>query len=206
MLQAVVVVGKHFGQFYLNGHVVVVLVGGQGDEVVIAQFLEVHQDLLYLDGEDIDATQHHHIIATATHAVQTDMVAPAGTRAAKHAGEVAGAVAQQRHGLAAQRGEHQLANLAVGHGLQCLGVNNLNDIIVLPEVQAVLLGALEAYAGAAHLAHTEGVVGLYPQHVLNTLALLLAVRLCTDGEHLQFSVAARIDALLLHHLVEAGDV
>ena len=73
-------------------------------------------------------------------------------------------------------------------------------------MQSVLLLTLEAYAGAAHLTHAEGVVGLDAHHLLDALALFLRVRLGTDGKHLQLGVAPWVDALFHHHLVQAGNV
>ena len=134
------------------------------------------------------------------------MVASTGTIASQHAGQVAGAVAQQGHGFAAQCGEHQFAYLPVGYGFQRLGIDNLHDVIVLPEMQSVLFLALKAYSRTAHLRHAEGVVCLHAEHLLDALALLLAVRFCTDGKDAQLRVLAGIDAFLVHHLLESGQV
>ena len=204
-LQLLVVVSG-FGEFYFYGHVVVFFIGGQRDEVVVAQLLEVHQDLLYLNREDVNASQHHHIVRTATHAIEADVVSATRTGTAQHAREVTGTIAQQGHSFATQGGQHQLANLAVGHGFQCLGVHNLYNIIIFPEMQAVLFGTFEAHARTAHLAHSKAVVGLHTHHFLNAPALFLGVRFCADSQHLEFRVFARIYSLFLHHLVQAGDV
>ena len=81
MLQSLqfLVVVSGFGEFYFYGHVVVFFIGGQRDEVVVAQLLEVHQDLLYLNREDVNASQHHHIVRTATHAIEADVVSATRT-------------------------------------------------------------------------------------------------------------------------------
>ena len=69
-------------------------------------------------------------------------------------------------------------------------------------MHAVLLGALEGDAGAAHLRHAEGVVGLDAEHVLDALAGILGVRLGADHEGAELGVLARVDALLAHHLIQ----
>ena len=92
LLQATIVIGEHICQLYLNGHVVVVLVGGEGDEVVAGKFLKLHQYLLYLYREDIYAAQYHHIVATTLHTVDTDMVTSTRTATAQYTSEVASAI------------------------------------------------------------------------------------------------------------------
>ena len=130
------------------------------------------------------------------------MVASARTSATQHTCEVAGAIAQQRHGLAVEGGEHQFADFAIGHRLQSFWIDNLDDIVVFPEVEAVLFLTLKAYTRAAHLAHTKRVVCFHAHHLLDALTLFLRVWFGSDGQHLEFCVATRIDAFLLHHLVQ----
>ena len=89
------------------------------------------------------------------------------------AGKVTCAVAEQRHGFTVQCGQYQFSKLTLGYGLQGFGIKYLYDIVVLPDVHSVLLLALYGYAGTAHLAHTEVVVGLGAPNLLNTLALCL---------------------------------
>ena len=134
------------------------------------------------------------------------MIASARTCSAKHPGEVAGTVAQQGHCLAAEACQHQFAHLSVGHGLQGLGVDNLHYVVVLPEVQTVLLLTLETHTRTAHLRHAKGVVGLHAHHLLYASALLLGMRLGTNGQNLQFGIAARVHTHALHHLVQTCDV
>ena len=83
------------------------------------------------------------------------MVASAGTFARKYAGEVACAVSEQRHCFAVDGGEHKFTNFAFGYGFECLGVNDFNNIIVLPNVKTVLLGTFECYTGTSHFGHSE---------------------------------------------------
>ena len=196
------VVGEEFLEFHFDKHVVVVGVRSERDEVIAGQLGELHQNLLDLNWEDVDTTEDNHIVGTSTHAVDTDVVAAAGTGASQDTGKVACTVPDQRHGFATDRCENEFSNLAIGNRLQRLGIHNLDDIVVLPEVQAILLLAFEADTGSTHLRHTERVVGLHAQHVLDTLALFLRMRLSSDGKHLELGIFPWIDALLLHNFVK----
>ena len=130
-------------------------------------------------------------------------MASAGAIARQDAGEVARPVAEQRHRLPLERCQHELADRAVRNGLEGIGVDDLDDVVVLPDVHAVLLGALEGNAGAAHLRHAEGVVSLDAKHVLNALARILGVRLGTDHEGTELGVLAGIDSLFAHDFIKA---
>ena len=69
-LEEAVVVGK-LVEFHLDGHFVVGFEVGQRDEVIGAQFAELHEDVFDLDREDVDSLEDHHIVASSLHAVQT---------------------------------------------------------------------------------------------------------------------------------------
>ena len=73
-------------------------------------------------------------------------------------------------------------------------------------MHAVLLGALEGNAGAAHLRHAEGVVSLDAEHVLDALARILGVRLGTDHEGAELGVLAGIDSLFAHDFIQTGRI
>ena len=98
-------------------------------------------------------------------------------------GEVAGAIAQQRHGLTIDSGQHQLAQFAIGHGFQRHWVDNLNDEIILPDVKSVLFRTLEGHTWSHHLGDTIRVVGLHAQLLLDALALFFAVGLGSNAQH-----------------------
>ena len=61
--------------------------------------------------------------------------------------DIPGAITQQGEGLAGDAGENDLALLALGQHLARLGVDDLDDEVVLVDVHAVLLGALVGHAG-----------------------------------------------------------
>jgi hypothetical protein len=72
----------------------------------------------------------------------------AGTASGNDAGDVPGAVSNQRGGLLAQGGDHHLPPLAVGQGLQGLRIDNFQDVVIAPVVDAVMVAAFDAGAGS----------------------------------------------------------
>ena len=80
------------------------------------------------------------------------------------------------------------------------------DVVVLPDVHAVLFRTLEGDARAAHFRHAEGVVRLDAEHVLDAPARILRVWFGADYERAEFRVPAGVDALFAHHLIQAGGV
>ena len=134
------------------------------------------------------------------------MVTSARASATENACEVTCAIAEKRHCFAVESSEYKFANLTIWHGFECLRVNDFHDIIVLPEVKTILLFTFKSHTRAAHFWHTEGIISFYAQHFLDTLTLLLRMRLCSDGEHLEFGVATWVNAQVFHHLMYASDV
>ena len=114
-------------------------------------------------------------------------------------GEVTRTVAEDRHHGTVERGEHHLTDLSVGNGLQGVRINDLQDVVVLPQVHAILLLALKGHARSVHLGHTERVVGFHAQESLDATALLIGMGLGTDKQGAELR-GARIDTLLLEHL------
>src|SRR5262249_34795797 len=73
---------------------------------------------------------------------------------------VLGAVAQHGNEAATERGHHPLAQLAVGHGLAALWIDDLLDVVILDDMRATrLMIALIDHDGA-HLGHSGGVAAL----------------------------------------------
>ena len=108
------------------------------------------QDLfLDLGREDVDAAHNHHVIAAPGDLVH----APHGPGAARQqAGEIAGAVADDRHGLLGEAGEYQFPFLAIGQHLTGFRIDDFGVEVVLPDGRAVLgLQALLGHSGAHHL-------------------------------------------------------
>ena len=141
--------GDALGAFHGQGHVVQrPVVAGQLHMVFAAQFGEGADDVHDLAGIDVDAAVDDHVVGTAEDAVMAGHAEAAGTVAGQQAGKVVGAVAQQGHGLLAQAGDHHLAHFAFGHGLQGLGIEDLDDEQVGPVVQAVVLVAVDGRPGS----------------------------------------------------------
>ena len=85
-LQAAEVIGEEFLQFHFNGHVVVVGIRSERNEVIVRQLGESHKDLLNLNREDVHPAKHHHVVTSTSHAVNAHMVATTRTRATEHTG------------------------------------------------------------------------------------------------------------------------
>ena len=120
------------------------------------------------------------------------MAAAAGAGAGHDAREVVGAVADERRALLAQRGEYQLAFLAVGQHLAGFGIDDLDVDEVVPDVHAVVGVAGNADARAVHLGEAVNVVNLDAQLVLNAVAHLLAPALGADDALLQVNLVAQV--------------
>src|ERR1035438_3070689 len=120
------------GQLDLNGHVVQAL---DDDDVVAANLREGHQHALYLLREDVHAADDEHVVGAARDAVEPAMGAPALARLGNDGGDVPGAIAEDGHGFALEGGQDQLAGLAFRQGFAGLGIDDLQDVVVLPEVQ-----------------------------------------------------------------------
>ena len=128
-------------------------------------------------GEYVYALYDEHVVSASLYAVYAAVSASARALLRDDACEVSCAVTQYRHHRAVERGEHHFAVFAVGNGLKCVWVDYLHDIVVFPQVHAVLPLALEGDARAVHLGHSETVVCLYAEHPFNAAALLVGVRL-----------------------------
>ena len=133
-------------------------------------------------------------------------VRPQGHGPGQDPGEVPGPVADQGRGSPGQRGQHQLSPLAVGQHPAGLGVDDLEEEVVLPEVHAVLLGALEGDPGPAHLREAVGVVDLDAPDLLDAPPRFLGVRLGADEGGAQGQVLPGVDRRLGEERGEAQRV
>ena len=103
--------------------------------------------------------------------------AAAGAGLVREGGEVAGAVAQQRHRLLRQRREDELADLAVRQRLSRVRVDDLDEEVVLVHVRAVPpLRALGRDARPHHLGEAVDVERGQPERALDRLAQSLRPR------------------------------
>ncbi len=142
----------------LDGERVQAAVAAEHALEVRRQLRRAQDELLDLGGEDVHPAHDHHVVGAAG-----DLLHPAHRPggAGQQPGEVAGAVADDRHRLLGQRGEDQLAERAVRQHLAGHRVDDLRVEVVLPDVQAVLgLHALVGHAGAHHLGQPVDVDGV----------------------------------------------
>ena len=115
--------------------------------------LHPHQNALDLRREYVDALDNHHVVGAPHHLIHTRVGAPTCTGLIIDAGDVLGAVAQDWHSFARQRGDHQLAYLARPFALQGILVDDLRQEVVLCEVQPTAQFALAGNARAAEFGH-----------------------------------------------------
>ncbi len=125
-------------------------------------------------------------------------VRPQSQRSCASARDVARAVAQHRQRFLGQRRDHQFAGLAVGHRRAGLGVDELEQEVVLPAVQPVAAFALAGHARAHDLGQAVDVVGAQAEARLDLVAHRRAPGL--GAEHADAQPAApQVDAHLLGH-------
>ena len=166
---------------------------------------ELGEHRLYLAGEYIDATDDEHVVAATQHLAHPHCGASALARLVDKAGEVAGAVAQYRHGLLAQRGDDQLTHFARSNGLEGLGVNNLGQEHILPHMGAVLIQTLTAYAGTAHLGKAVDVDSLDVQLGLQLAAYAPGPGLGTEEAYAQLEILGG-NFVFLYHLSQVESI
>ena len=121
--------------------------------------LDVHQYGFYLGGEDVDAADYKHIVRPAADALHPDESPAALALVMPQRADVAGAVADERHTLFVESGEHQLPGDPVGDGLQGDGVHYLGIEEVLHDVQSALIGTAHGHARTTDLRKPVDVVG-----------------------------------------------
>lgn len=164
-----------FADFHLHLHGVLEAVAFENDEVVLPHFGVGHEHALHLHGIDVDALDDDHVVRAAEDAVDAAVLAPAGAVAGDDAGEIARAVAQDGHPVAAEGGQHQFAHFAVRDEPAGFGIDDFKKVGVLPQVQAVLFLTLEGHARAVHFGEPVGVVDLHAEQALDAPPRLLGV-------------------------------
>src|SRR5205814_9593784 len=122
---------------------------------------------------------------------QARVTASARAGAGDDAGDVARAVTHQRHGLFAQRREHDLPLLALGQHPPAFGIDDLHDVVVVPVVDAGVLGAVDAGARAVQLRESVAVVTVDAQQAADSLAHGLAPAPRDEGAATQLQAVAQ---------------
>ncbi len=116
------------------------------DQIVLADLGHGHEDGLHLHGIDVDALDDDHVVAASGDAVDAPVHPAAGTGTGQKAGQVPGAVADDGHALAAERGHDQFPEFAVRDRSRSRDSRS-RRCRRLPQVHAVLFRALEATPG-----------------------------------------------------------
>ena len=149
------------------------------------------QQFLHLGWEQIHPAQDDHVIRPPGDLLHPPHPRP--RRARQQAGEVAGAVADDREGLLAQRGEHQLALLALGQHLAGLGIDDLRVEMILPDMQPVLgLHAFLRHTRPQHFRQAVNIGRIQPERAFDLAAQRVRPRLCAENAIAQ-AATPRID-------------
>ena len=111
------------GNFHLHFQGVHVVLCVQHNLVVRQCLFGTEQGRLDLAREHIHATHDNHVVATATDATDTADGTATFAFGLFDSGNVAGTVAENRHGLLAEGTDDQFAFFAVGQGFQGFGVD-----------------------------------------------------------------------------------
>ena len=186
--------------FDVHREMIEVALAGDFELVMGRQAGHLEDHLLDLRREYIDAADDHHVVAAPGDLVHA---AHGPRRARQQAGEIAGAVADDRHGFLDQGGEDQLAFLAVGQGLEAFHIDDLRVEVILPDGGAVLgLDAFLGHAGADDLGQAVDVHGVDAETRLDFLAHGIGPGLGAEDADAQ-RTGRGIDALALEFV---GDV
>ena len=108
------------------------------------------------------------------------MVATTETPSRDEPGEVMGPVADQRCALLAEGRDHELSLLALGEDLPCDWVDDLAVDVVVPEMDTVVVTAVDADSRTVDLGQTVDVVDVDAQVLAYGLPGLDAPELRTD--------------------------
>ena len=155
------------------------------DLVARLDTLDIGEHRLDGRGIDVDAPDDEHVVGARVHLAVPREDPPARAGPVAEAGQVAGAVADHRQRLLGERGEDQLALLAVGHRLAGRRVDHLDQEVVLVDVQAVLVPAFVGDARADDLRQPVDVAGRHARALLDLGARLVGPRLGAEQSHPQ---------------------
>ncbi len=102
---------------------------------------------------------------------------------ADNGGDVPGAKSDKGQCFAGQCGHHHLPHFAVGHRLTCHGIDDLDQVMIFPNVNTFLLWAIDAHADPGRFSHTDYVESLDAHFVLDALAQTVAPTLSAEDAH-----------------------
>ena len=169
------------------------------DPVLAGGPLDLAQHVLDVGGEEHHTPGFDHVVAAAAQAGDAGVGAAARARRGVQRGEVPGAVAQERRGLLAQGGHHQLALDPGAHRLERGRVDDLDEEVVGPHVHPGVLAALDARAGTPQLGEPVDVEGREAQQALDPGAGELAPALRAEDPHPEAGWCAAVRRHALAH-------
>ena len=170
----------------MHGHAVEAPGGVDDDAVMGRDALDAGEHVFHLRGEHVRAADDEHVVGARAHLPHARVGAAAGARLAGDAREVVRAVAQDGDGLLAERREHKLALLAVGHRLAGFGIDHLPEEVVLGDVLHVAAGQALARHARPHDLGEAVVVGAHDVHAALDLGLeARRARLAAEQAHAQ---------------------
>ena len=164
--------------------------------------LDPEQHVLDCRRMDVDTADDQHVVATAAHAGHADSCTSACASLAHDGPDVAGPVADQRHRLLRQRREHELTLGPRRERGSVVGIDHLDEEVVLLHVQPGLHPAFRGHSRPAHLRESVEVDRAYPEHALDLTAHLLGPRFAAEQRQLERElgdVAAGVQHRLRDH-------
>ncbi|GAF26231.1 acyl-CoA synthetases (AMP-forming)/AMP-acid ligases II [Moorella thermoacetica Y72] len=161
---------KGFRDFYFDLQGIQGTLAVDDEEVVGFGPPHLQEDALHLGGEDIDPADDEHVVGTTGEAGYPRVGAAAGTGSGDQAGDIPGAVTDDRQGFLGEGGNHQFAPLARGQLLPGHRIDNFNQKVVGKDMETVFLLALNPHPGADNLAQAVDVDGADAQALLDLLA------------------------------------
>jgi hypothetical protein len=131
----------------------------QHDLVFMVQTRLAQKDLLDLGGVEVDSLEDDHVVRAAMESVESHAGAPARAPLARSdTREIPGPVTDQGQPLPRQRGHHQLAPLAIRKDAAGPRIDDLRQVVIVPDVDPLPGEALDAHPRPASLRHADEVM------------------------------------------------
>src|SRR5208283_1709931 len=149
--------------FRLYDHVVFAVLAPRQVDLVLTPYAgDGREHVVDLARVDIDRPENEHIVRASEEPVVARQDGAARARAGDRPCEVPRPVSDERRRLFLQCRHDHLADLALGHGLKRVGVEEFHYVIIRPVVDTLVMDAVEAGTGAVELGHPR-----YIEYVLH---------------------------------------
>src|SRR6266481_1799975 len=171
----------------------------EDDLVLVADTREPENQRFDLLGVEVDPAEDHHVVGPPAKPVQAQVGAATGTALpTPHPREIVSAVADQRQSLAGERAYHQLALFAVGAEAARLRVHHLEEIVVLPDVDALAGLAVDPEPRPARLRHADDVERGHAELALDKMPQIVGPHLRAQDGHAERE-RSEVELLLARH-------